>query len=649
MRWSALCILVVLAEVLVFFRHVLFDSAYAIPWDFRSYHLPLASFAAESFGRGELPLWDPTTYCGRPLYANLTAQVFYPPAWPVFLSGGGGGLLDLLEWQIAGHVFFAGVTTFWLLRRMGVGRAASLTGATVYQLGAFFASQAQHLGAMNGAAWLPVIWLCVWELRERLQWRWLALATAAFTMNLLAGFPAVTAVAWGSSLMLAGFLGRGWRAPLRVMAAAAWSLPAAAVQLLPSLELNSLSVSRFRGDFAGPSAMPSAALVSLVWPNYHGIFDLAAFKGPWEPTFLYLYCGLPALTFAMIALTGRRRTPAVWFAATALLSGLYMMGLFDRLIPRPVAAATYPEFALAAFTLATAVVAAFGVEHFLGRGSAWMGAALVAVTAADLTLAGSGRPMNRIEIAKDPAVTRTHFDGNAVVLEAVRALTRRPAGEGPPWRIDTIGDSMAWAMAAPLTGVPTANGNDPFALESILELRRRFTGGERWGRYYEVAWPDSPLLDFLGVRYLLSRRRLGPEALRQGGLREAAVLPGRFVYENPGALARFFLADAADPARPLAPVRVIGYDARELTIDAEASRPLLLVSSEANYPGWRAWIDGRETGIRTVKGAFRAVSLPAGKHRVRMRFEPRILGYAAGVSLMAWLALLVAAIFPRRL
>jgi hypothetical protein len=71
--------LLLLAEVLLFFRHVLFVGGYVIPWDLRYDHYPIAAFVAESFERGELPLWDPSTYCGRPLYANIQAQVFYPP------------------------------------------------------------------------------------------------------------------------------------------------------------------------------------------------------------------------------------------------------------------------------------------------------------------------------------------------------------------------------------------------------------------------------------------------------------------------------------------------------------------------------------------------------------------------------------------
>src|SRR3984957_4384646 len=78
-------LLALLAEVLAFFRHILFYGHYAIPWDFRYYHLSLAWFVARSFQRGELPLWDPNPYWEIPPPPNLTSQLFFPPTLPAIL------------------------------------------------------------------------------------------------------------------------------------------------------------------------------------------------------------------------------------------------------------------------------------------------------------------------------------------------------------------------------------------------------------------------------------------------------------------------------------------------------------------------------------------------------------------------------------
>ena len=100
-----------LIEILLCYRKVLFRPAkYAIPWDLRYYHLPLAEFMAKSFREGHLPLWDPFTYCGWPVYAELTAQVFYPPTILAVLASnlaGGRHLLYFIELQLIAQFDYA--------------------------------------------------------------------------------------------------------------------------------------------------------------------------------------------------------------------------------------------------------------------------------------------------------------------------------------------------------------------------------------------------------------------------------------------------------------------------------------------------------------------------------------------------------------
>src|SRR5690348_16205580 len=76
-----------LMEALLFHWRVLFARGFVFPWDFRTVHIPLATFVADSFRRGELPLWDPYTYCGYPIYANIQTALFYPPVLVATLLG----------------------------------------------------------------------------------------------------------------------------------------------------------------------------------------------------------------------------------------------------------------------------------------------------------------------------------------------------------------------------------------------------------------------------------------------------------------------------------------------------------------------------------------------------------------------------------
>jgi hypothetical protein len=288
-QWWPYAVLV--AEVLVFYRRVLFDFSYVIPWDLRYYHFPMLAFMARSLRAGELPLWDPYSYCGFPIYANLTAQLFYPPTLVIiFLSNmlAPQHLLYFVELQLIGHVLLAGVFTYWLLKRLGLTAVAATTGATVYQLGAFFASQTQHLGAIDAAAWLPLALWSIVSLASESRLRYVAVLAFSLGMSILSGYPAVTAVVLASTFALAllylAFRLARPKLLLYVLGAVIWSVALSSIQMLPTLELTRLSVAKFRTSFLGSGGgMSPQALVSLVLPNHYSLFDLSHYSQPRTP------------------------------------------------------------------------------------------------------------------------------------------------------------------------------------------------------------------------------------------------------------------------------------------------------------------------------------------------------------------------------
>jgi hypothetical protein len=69
-------------------------------------------------------------------------------------------------------------------------------------------------------------------------------------------------------------------------------------------------------------------------------------------------------------------------------------------------------------------------------------------------------------------------------------------------------------------------------------------------------------------------------------------------------------------------------------IDVSADRPQLVVVSEAAFPGWKATVDGKGAPTMTADYAFVGVPVPAGTHRLRLRYR------APGVTLGDWLSIL---------
>ena len=95
-----------------------------------------------------------------------------------------------------------------------------------------------------------------------------------------------------------------------------------------------------------------------------------------------------------------------------------------------------------------------------------------------------------------------------------------------------------------------------------------------------------------------------------------------------------------------APVRVVAYRQNEVVLETDSSQPRFLVTSETDYPGWRAWIDGTEAPVVRTNVAFRGLSIPSGRHQVVFRFRPVILLWSAALSAIA-LGLLAWAVLPR--
>jgi hypothetical protein len=79
----------------------------------------------------------------------------------------------------------------------------------------------------------------------------------------------------------------------------------------------------------------------------------------------------------------------------------------------------------------------------------------------------------------------------------------------------------------------------------------------------------------------------------------------------------------------------------ELQVHVDLPAPALLVISEHFDPGWRALLDGSPVSALQVDLAALGVQLPAGRHRVVLRFRPR--GLALGGALAAGTLLLLAA------
>ncbi len=459
----------------------------------------------------------------------------------------------------------------------------------------------------------------------------------------------------------------------------------AAAPFIPTTQLTELSVAKYRADWLGTGGgLFWQSLVSLISPNHYNIFDLSRFKGPGDPSFLYLYSSIGGLLLAIVALVTRRKRSTALFALLLAFGMLWMLGdktilwrTFYPLLPEKIRIGIHPEYTYSIFSLAIAGLAAMGLDSIrIGDPARW---AIGVIIAADLFLVGSGRPMNSSSLQNYPDVTRDAFDGDARLLTEVRRYVNQSV---PPWRIDMFDSTIAWTYGAPILQVPIASGISPLALENSIQLRLLLHDGNRAGWYYPLEKLDSPVLDLMNVRYVLTRPEDIPRFTSLPKFRHVTSLPGTEVFENTAVLPRFYfvrrwrqvssIAEAhelieqrkidlhetaltdqpidlgpSDDAATPSDVTVMKYEPSRIELSVRTSRASLLVLSETYYPGWKAWIDEQPTAIHSVDIAMRGVVVPAGAHQLRMEFHPTILPVSLGISLATAILLAISMVLYR--
>jgi Bacterial membrane protein YfhO len=95
--------------------------------------------------------------------------------------------------------------------------------------------------------------------------------------------------------------------------------------------------------------------------------------------------------------------------------------------------------------------------------------------------------------------------------------------------------------------------------------------------------------------------------------------------------------------QPYGDVQVVDYRNERVDVRAATDGGGYLVLTDAYYPGWKAYVDGKETRVLRADYLFRAVAVPPGEHLVEFRYQPQSFQIGRAISLAA-LAIAVVAL-----
>lgn len=236
-----------------------------------------------------------------------------------------------------------------------------------------------------------------------------------------------------------------------------------------------------------------------------------------------------------------------------------------------------------------------------------------------------------------------------------------------PFRVE-LGDVIPQNFLMPY-GIQTTSGYDallPRKTGEFLSLLQNGKINERISRVHLITNYDSPLFPLLNTKYILAKKMD-----KDGKYSSAGNPPGRFldkryklvfedktvqIYEDEKVLPRaFWLYDIAvvenedqflklmsqeiDFSQKLILSEKINYQApvkkpthsiewRENLADkktmvVESDQPGFVFLADSFSSDWKAYLDGKKTGLLRADFNFQAVSVPDGKHLLTFKYEPK--------------------------
>ena len=87
-------------------------------------------------------------------------------------------------------------------------------------------------------------------------------------------------------------------------------------------------------------------------------------------------------------------------------------------------------------------------------------------------------------------------------------------------------------------------------------------------------------------------------------------------------------------------------DLNSVRVRVTAVTPSILVLSQAYYPGWKVYVDGKRAETLRADFAFTGVSVNTGTHDIEFKFLPT--SFVVGVVISAVSVLLLAGLFSIR-
>jgi hypothetical protein len=637
----------------------------------------LGTRAAIDWFRGRVPLWNYFEGTGVPLAGEMQSAALFLP----FVL-----CLNSLSGQIYFHIslqILAGICTFFFLRRMRLGGAASFCGAVFFELNGTFSWMAN--AAFNPIAFLPMALLGIElaiDAAERESRGGCLVLCAGAVWSVYAGFPEVAFL--DALLVTVYFFARASQMPRAVLRRLILKLGLCTLVTLLLIsplvaqfaDFLSFSYNEGRSNAGGASIDPRIGVIALVVPYIYGPIG-ALDISYWGATAGYIGITMMVLAIAAVKWQWRNRVVqcfAVWAVICILkIYGEPLTGYVLLKIPL-LSQIVLERWLMPSLEFSFVVLSATALNELSARPRASLLAPVLIAIAIVLTslwmTVAHGSFSARGQFCVGYAEANLLF----VLLFWMACCSTRLMGRHSSWVISSMGMLEAVLLFnAPLLSGPRNFGFDMDGvafLRNHLGLQRFYTLGPilpNYGSAFGVAelnYDDMPVNKYL-VRYFkdnldpymdatntkpnwnrgrnpqnnqVVRRRLS--AYGKAGVKFVVTYPGENLG---GSMQPVYASNVMEiyelpkftPYFTGSNCEVLATSRDEVKV--RCLRPTTIVRLESFTPNWKASVNGYPAEVSMCDGLFQSVEVPAGTSTVRFTYE---CPYGTWTIPMFWLGAL---------
>ena len=337
---------------------------------------PYRVLAIEQLKRGVMPLWNPYSFSGTPLLANIQTAVFYP--------------LNLLYWifdspiawslQILLQPLLAGLFCYWYLRYHSLEQKACFVGALCFAFSGFMTVWMTWNTLGQVALWLPLVLLSKDKLLNRFSLKWAAVLIFSETSTILAGHLQTALYVTGFTstyLIIRGYQSSNsslkitFKKLIPFLITGAIVLVISSIQIMPTIKFilgsarNSDLSSWKRADWF----IPWPNLVQFLVPDFFGNPATNNYWGVWNYAEFVGYIGIIPFIFSLSCLFFVHNKNLIVYKAGLIFSFIMafptILGKLPYQLQIPFISTAQPSRILILVDFCLAVLAAFGINDLL--------------------------------------------------------------------------------------------------------------------------------------------------------------------------------------------------------------------------------------------------------------------------------------------